>query len=102
MIPPGTAGGMATQTVRQRPPGADAEKPTEIPKKGWLQVVKRAWKEAKADQVPLLAAGVAFYSFLAMFPALIAAVMLYGLVRDPADVQWQVDELSEALPADAA
>lgn len=93
---------MSTQTLKERVPGAHAEKPTEIPRRGWLQVVKRAWKEAKADQVPLLAAGVAFYSFLALFPAMIAAVMLYGLVRDPADVQRQVDELSATLPSDAA
>ena len=93
---------MSTQTLQDRVPGADAEKPTEIPRRGWIQVVKRAWKEAKSDQVPLLAAGVAFYSFLALFPAMIAAVMLYGLVRDPADVQRQVDELSATLPSDAA
>ena len=42
-------------------PGGQAEKPTEIPAKGWLQVVKRGWAEAKADQVPLLGAGVAFF-----------------------------------------
>lgn len=93
---------MSTQTLQDRVPGAHADKPTEIPRRGWLQVVKRAWREAKADQVPLLAAGVAFYSFLALFPAMIAAVMLYGLVRDPADVQRQVDELSATLPSDAA
>ncbi|HWJ09831.1 MAG TPA: YihY/virulence factor BrkB family protein, partial [Nocardioides sp.] len=93
---------MSTQTLADRVPGAHAEKPTEIPRRGWLQVVKRAWKEAKSDQVPLLAAGVAFYSFLALFPAMIAAVMLYGLVRDPADVQKQIDELSATLPSDAA
>ena len=93
---------MSTDTSRRDLPGADAETPTDIPKKGWVQVVKRAWKEAKSDQVPLLAAGVAFYSFLALFPALIAAVMLYGLVRDPADVQKQIDELSATLPSDAA
>lgn len=93
---------MSTQTLKERVPGAEAEKPTEIPRRGWIQVVKRAWKEAKSDQVPLLAAGVAFYSFLALFPAMIAAVMLYGLVRDPADVQRQVDELSATLPSDAA
>lgn len=67
-----------------------------------LALVRRSWKEAQADQVPLLAAGVAFYSFLALFPALIAAVMLYGLVRDPADVQAQIAGISDALPADAA
>ena len=43
-----------------------------------MQVVKRGWKEAKADQVPLLAAGVAFYAFLAIFPALIAVVSIVG------------------------
>lgn len=94
---------MSTPTaVRDRVPGAHAEKPTEIPRRGWIQVVKRAWKEAKTDQVPLLAAGVAFYSFLALFPAMIAAVMLYGLVRDPSDVREQIDELSATLPSDAA
>jgi membrane protein len=98
----GYSTGMTDQIVRNRPPGAQAETPAEIPKKGWIQVAKRAWKEAKSDQVPLLAAGVAFYSFLALFPALIAAVMLYGLVRDPADVQRQIDALSDTLPSDAA
>ena len=93
---------MTDQMQRQELPGSHAEKPTDIPKEGWVQIVKRSWKEAKTDQVPLLAAGVAFYSFLAMFPAMIAAVMLYGLVRDPADVQRQVDELSRTLPSDAA
>lgn len=93
---------MSTQTLRDRVPGAQADKPTEIPRRGWFQVLKRAWREAKTDQVPLLAAGVAFYSFLALFPAMIAAVMLYGLVRDPDDVRQQIDELSATLPSDAA
>jgi membrane protein len=93
---------MTAQLVRERIPGAHADDPGDIPRKGWIQVVKRAWKEAKSDQVPLLAAGVAFYSFLALFPAMIAAVMIYGLVRDPADVQRQVDQLSATLPSDAA
>ncbi len=80
-------------------PGGDAEKPTEIPAKGWLQVVKRGWAEAKVDQVPLLGAGVAFYAFLALFPALIALVTLYGLFADPAVIAEQVNSLA-ALPAE--
>jgi membrane protein len=64
-------------------PGGEAKRPTEIPPRGWLQVAKRGWKEAKADNVPLLAAGVAFYAFLAIFPALIALVSIYGLFADP-------------------
>jgi membrane protein len=82
-------------------PGGKADKPTEIPARGWLQVAKRGWKEAKADQVPLLAAGVAFYAFLAIFPALIAIVSLYGLFADPATITSQLNSLTSALPEQA-
>ena len=90
------------RAVRQPVPGGDAELPTDVPPRGWKQILLRAWKESKRDQVPLLAAGVAFYSFLALFPALIAAITLYGLVADPATVARQADELTDAMPADAA
>jgi membrane protein len=83
-------------------PGAGAETPTEVPARGWWQIVRRAWAESKADQVPLLAAGVAFYSFLALFPAMIAAITLYGLLADPATVARQADKLTTAMPSDAA
>ncbi|HZA31121.1 MAG TPA: YihY/virulence factor BrkB family protein [Propionibacteriaceae bacterium] len=82
-------------------PGGDAEHPTDIPPKGWFQIAKRGWKEAKADQVPFLSAGVAYYAFLALFPALLALVSLYGLVADPATIAAQVEALAGgALPAD--
>ena len=74
---------------------------TEIPAKGWLQVVKRGWKESSADQVPLLGAGVAFYAFLALFPALIAVVSLYGLFADPAAIGTQINSMTSALPGQA-
>jgi membrane protein len=46
----------------------------------------------------LVAAGVAFYSFLAFIPGLIAFVSVYGLVSDPADVRRQVKDVASALP----
>ena len=79
-------------------PGGHADKPQEIPKQGWIQIAKRGWQEAKTDNVPLLAAGVAFYGFLSIFPALIALVLVYGLVFDPAEVTRQIDALGAALP----
>jgi len=82
-------------------PGGSADKPNEIPAKGWLQIAKRGWAEAKSDQVPLLAAGVAFYAFLALFPAMIACVLIYGLVADPATISDQVGQLIKPLPQDA-
>ncbi len=82
-------------------PGGQAERPTEIPARGWIQIAKRGRKEAKADQVPLLAAGVAFYAFLAIFPGLIAVVSIYGLFADPATITNQLNSLTAALPDQA-
>ena len=44
----------------------------------------------------------AYYAFTALFPALIAAVTLYGLVADPAQVASQAKSLTDSLPKDAA
>jgi membrane protein len=61
-----------------------------------------AWKQASARQAPLLAAGVAFYAFLSLFPAMIAAVLTYGLVASPETVSKQSADIADALPTDAA
>jgi membrane protein len=83
-------------------PGIEAEKPSEIPWAGWKQIVKRAWAEHKADNMPIIAGGVAFFGFLSIFPALIALLSLYGLVATPETVARQVEDLSAQLPDAAA
>jgi membrane protein len=93
---------MTSKDAERADLGTDAATPQQIPIRGWLQVIRRAWEESKSDQVPLLAAGVAFFSFLSLFPAMIAAVMVYGLVRDPGEVSAQAQELADTLPDDAA
>ncbi len=57
----------------------------------------RVKDRVKEDHVPLLSAGVAFYAMLAIFPALIALVTVYGLVADPAEVENQVEALVDAI-----
>ncbi|MFC5949193.1 YihY/virulence factor BrkB family protein [Pseudonocardia lutea] len=93
--------GAGGRPAGEQPLGREAATPVQIPPRGWLQVVKRAWAEAKADNVPILAGGVAFFAFLALFPAMIAALTLYGLVADPAQVAAQVNDLAAALPETA-
>lgn len=80
-------------------PGGQAESPRQIPLHGWWQVVRRAFKESKTDNLSILAGGVAFFALLALFPALIAALTLYGLVADPALVTQQIESLAGTLPA---
>jgi membrane protein len=82
--------------------GRAADAPQEIPAKGWMDIAKRTAKEVKQDQVPLLSAGVAFYSLLALFPAIIAGVSIYGLVADPATVRDQIAKLTETLSPETA
>ena len=82
------------------PPGGKAERPQQIPRQGWLQILKRSWAQTQADQIPLMGAGVAFFGFLALFPTLIALVLAYGLFADPATIAAQVESLGAALPPD--
>ena len=91
---------MTTTDRAARLPGGHAETPTQIPPRGWWQVVRRAFAETKADNVPMLAGGVAFFAFLALFPAMIAAITLYGLVADPAQAAAQIEGFAAALPED--
>jgi membrane protein len=81
--------------------GRDAERPGEIPPRGWFAILKRVKAEVKEDNVTLLAAGVAFYGMLAIFPAIIAVVTVYGMVADPAQVESQVSEFAKGLPSGA-
>lgn len=64
-------------------------------------MIRRGWREASTDQLPLLSAGVAFFGFLAIFPALIALTLMYGLVADPASIAHQLDAVSGSLPPEA-
>jgi membrane protein len=65
-------------------------------------VLVRTWKEASDDNVGLLAAGVAFYAFLAFVPLLAALMLVYGLGADPAEVAGHIRTLARSLPAEAA
>jgi membrane protein len=68
----------------------------------WRDVLVRTWKEASDDNVGLLAAGVAFYAFLAFVPLLAALVLIYGLGADPAEVAGHIRTLATSLPREAA
>jgi len=80
--------------------GREADRPGEIPARGWKDVVVRLKAQLKEDDIPLLAAGVAFFALLALVPTLVAVVSLYGLVADPSDVQRTVDDTLQAAPAE--
>jgi len=55
-------------------------------------------KRISEHNLTLVAAGVAFYGFLALVPALIAFVSIYGLFSSPEDVKRQVEDIGSSLP----
>jgi membrane protein len=56
----------------------------------------------REHNLTLIAAGVAFYAFLALVPALIAFVSIYGLVANESDVTRQVEDLGSSLPEEVS
>jgi membrane protein len=60
--------------------------------------VARAVREAVDDNIPALAAALAFRGFLAIPAALLAAVGTFGVVADPGTVTEVVDRLGGTLP----
>jgi membrane protein len=81
--------------------GREAETPNEIPAKGLRDVFWRVVTEVIEDRVTLVAAGVAFYVLLSLFPALGALVSLYGLIADPTTMVEHIEFVSDVLPPGA-
>ena len=82
--------------------GRHADSPKAIPAPGWKQIGKRSLKQLKKDHVSLLAAGVAFKALLALFPAIIAAISVWGLIASPQQITAQLSGFLNALPQSAA
>jgi len=80
--------------------GRDARSPTDMPRAGWLDIANRIFVRLGTLHTGLLAAGVAFYGLLSLFPAITAGVALLGLVFDPVVLidrsRWLLDPLPPA------
>ena len=81
--------------------GREADHPSEISAPGWRDILLRVKEQIGTDNISMIAAGVAFYGLLAVFPALTALVSIWGLIADPAQVQEQFAALDGIVPADA-
>lgn len=81
------------------PRGRHAEWPSELPAKGWKDVLWRVYSEMSEDSIMLLAAGATFYLLLALFPFLTAFVSVYGFVSDPKTIADQIAFLGSFMPS---
>jgi len=78
--------------------GRLARTPSEIPAKGWKDILLRVYRSVSEDRIVEIAAGVTYYAVLAIFPALAAFVSIYGLFADPGRISDVLQSLSSVLP----
>ena len=80
----------------------DAEGPMQVPRKSWFGIAREVQQNVGQDHIGLIAAGVAFYGLLALFPAITALMALAGLLVEPDAVVAQLDTLTQMMPEQAA
>jgi membrane protein len=65
-----------TNAPNRRPP----QELTDVPKSGWLAVLKRSVREFKHDDITDRAAALTYFGVLALFPAMLVIVSILGLM----------------------
>lgn len=78
--------------------GREANTPEQVPARGWRDILLRVKDEVSNDNLSIVAAGVAFFGMLAIFPALATLVSIYGLAADPVSLEGQISILQGVLP----
>jgi membrane protein len=96
---------MAASLPQPRRASADREeeapeRPTDLRRDAWSGVLKRTFKEFRADDLTDLAAALTYYGVLAIFPMLIVLVSLLGLIGHSA-TQPLVENLGKVAPGPA-
>lgn len=66
-----------------------------------LRTAWAVWQRTEMRELGLLAAGVAFFGFLALFPAIAAVIAIWGFWADPAVIRAQLEPLADILPPEA-
>ena len=81
---------------RAWPAGASSR--SQIPWRGWKDILLRTYDEFEQDRLLALAAGVAFYSLLALFPAIAAGVSVYAFFADAATIGKHLSVATDIVP----
>jgi len=66
----------------------------------WWRAGRHVFRLMDEKNLGLIAAGVAFYAILAIFPGLAATITLWGIVGDPGLALAQLEEFRAVIPGD--
>ena len=82
-------------------PAKHVDKPSNISSSGWKTILLKVKDQIGENNVSIVSAGVAFFAFLAVFPAIAALVSIYGLATDPQSIQNQLSQVAGVMPQQA-
>jgi membrane protein len=66
-----------------------------------IDTLLRLWRRSLEANLGLISAGVAFFGFLAIFPAAAAVIAVWGFASDPGVIRGQIQVLQDFLPPEA-
>src|ERR1700752_408584 len=81
--------------------GRLSDRPSEIPARGWKDILLRIYYGISDDRILANAAGVTYYALLALFPGIAGLVSIYGLFADPSAIVSHLDAVADFAPGGA-
>jgi membrane protein len=91
--------GLQKTRAAERGRGRRADTPLHIPWAGWRDIFWRTYAQIQNDRLLSLAAGVVFYSLVALVPALAAGVSVYALFANAATIGKHLSIVADIVPA---
>lgn len=98
----GIALGASSRDLSDKMSDTADKSPWAVLRKGWLPILKQTGAQWGEQNLSLVAAAVAFYTFLALTPLIAATVMTYGLLGSVETVERQMQTIIDVVPSDAA
>lgn len=78
------------------------DRPHNNPRACWRDILRGTWDNMGRHHLSIIAAGIAFYGLVALFPVIAVLISVWGLAFNPDIVEQQIRELAGALPPSAA
>lgn len=91
-------GSLASKKTNEYVDGAEVDSPADLSKKGWKAALVRTGQALKDKNLSMMAAGLAYYTTLAFFPATLGLATLYASVAGPGRLLSLLKDLELVVP----
>jgi membrane protein len=93
--------GMSDTPLRLSVPARTGKAERSMRRRRWYERLAHVGLALGRDNISIMAAGIAYYAMLSIFPGMSALVLTYGLIADPLSIAHHVSALKGVLPNEA-